>query len=158
MRIGELAERTGVSVRSLRYYDELGLLPAIRSPRGQRTYAEPAIDRVIRIQELLAAGLTGSKIREILPCMRDEDGGPNDRATPRLVQELRSERERIDRQILEMQRAREVLDDVIRTAGQSAPRKDGRPSAACLTADPAGLMRLGPDATGDALGVTPRAQ
>lgn len=118
MRIGELAERTGVSVRSLRYYDDQGLLPAGRTPGGQRVYGEPAIDRVIRIQELFAAGLNSSKVRDILPCMRDADGGPSDQATPWLVAQLRVERERIDRQIAEMGRSREVLDEVIVAASQ----------------------------------------
>jgi DNA-binding transcriptional MerR regulator len=116
LRIGELADRTGVSPRSLRYYEEQGLLVSMRSAGGHRTYPETAVDRVIRIQELYAAGLNSAKISEILPCMRDADGGPNEQATPRLVQELLSERQRIDRQIAEMERTCCVLDDVIANA------------------------------------------
>ena len=116
MKIGILSERTGVSIRSLRYYEQQGLLASTRTGGGHRTYPEAAVDRVIRIQELYAAGLNSSKIFEILPCMRDLDGGPNERATPRLTEELRAERERIDRQIVEMQRTREVLDGVIANA------------------------------------------
>jgi DNA-binding transcriptional MerR regulator len=52
MRIGELAARTGVSERSLRYYEEQGLLVANRTSGGQRRYPDAAVDRVIRIQEL----------------------------------------------------------------------------------------------------------
>ena len=48
MRIGELATKAGVSVRALRYYEEQGLLASIRSPRGQRLYADEAADRVRR--------------------------------------------------------------------------------------------------------------
>ncbi|MFD7847714.1 MerR family transcriptional regulator [Nocardia sp. NPDC059764] len=118
MRIGELATRTGVSDRSLRYYEEQGLLVADRTPGGQRDYPELAVDRVIHIQELFAAGLNSKKIFEILPCMRDVDGGANERATPELVDELRSERDRIDRTIADLLRSREVLDDVIVRAGE----------------------------------------
>ncbi|MGW4533375.1 MerR family transcriptional regulator [Nocardia sp. NPDC004340] len=118
MRIGELAKRTGVSDRSLRYYEEQGLLVADRTPGGQRDYPELAVDRVIHIQELFAAGLNSKKIFEILPCMRDVDGGANERATPELVDELRSERDRIDRTIADLLRSREVLDDVIVRAGE----------------------------------------
>ena len=128
MRIGELAERTGVSVRSLRYYDDQGLLLAERTAGGQRVYPEAAVDRVIRIQELFAAGLNSSKVRDILPCMRDADGGPSEQATPLLVEELRSERMRIDRQIAEMRRTREVLDEVIVAASQESPRSESRAS------------------------------
>jgi DNA-binding transcriptional MerR regulator len=74
MRIGELARRTGVSERSLRYYETQGLLVADRTPGGHRDYPETAVDRVIRIQELYAAGLHSEKIRQLLPCMRDRDG------------------------------------------------------------------------------------
>ncbi|GIG64295.1 MerR family transcriptional regulator [Phytomonospora endophytica] len=117
MRIGELATRTGVSERSLRYYETQGLLIADRTPGGHREYADPAVDRVIRIQELYAAGLNSRKIFQILPCMRDVDGGPSSIATPALAADLRLERARIDRLIGELERSRDVLDAVIATAG-----------------------------------------
>jgi DNA-binding transcriptional MerR regulator len=116
MRIGELASRTGVSVRSLRYYEQQGLLVATRSSGGQREYVERAVDRVIRIQELFAAGLNSRKIAQILPCMRDQDGGPNEIATPALVGELVAERARIDRMMAELAGTRDVLDEVINAA------------------------------------------
>lgn len=119
MRIGELARRTGVSVRSLRYYEQQGLLTAERTTGGQRDYPEWAVDRVIRIQELFAAGLHSRKIARLLPCMRDTDGGPSTVATPKLVAELTEERDRIDRMMVELANSRAVLDEVI-TAATSA--------------------------------------
>jgi DNA-binding transcriptional MerR regulator len=118
MRIGELARQTGVSERSLRYYEQQGLLVSDRSPGGQREYADRAVDRVILIQELFAAGLHSKKIAELLPCMRDPDGGPNERATPQLVTDLTAERDRIDRMIADLSTSRAVLDDVITTAAR----------------------------------------
>ncbi|TMQ90054.1 MerR family transcriptional regulator [Actinomadura soli] len=116
MRIGELAQRTGVSARSLRYYEQQGLLASARTPGGHRDYPEIAVDRVIRIQELFAAGLHSSKIAELLPCMRDADGGPSEIATPQLVTDLTAERDRIDRMITDLVRSRDVLNEVIGTA------------------------------------------
>jgi len=116
MRIGELARRTGVSERSLRYYEEQGLLLADRTPGGQRDYPERAVDRVIRIQELFAAGLHSKKIARLLPCLRDADGGPSEIATPALVSELVAERDRIERMMTELASSREVLSDVIDAA------------------------------------------
>lgn len=116
MRIGELARRTGVSERSLRYYEQQGLLAADRTPGGQREYPERAVDRVIRIQELFAAGLHSKKIARLLPCMRDADGGPSEIATPQLVADLTAERDRIDRMITELRNSRTVLDEVIDAA------------------------------------------
>ncbi|GHD15209.1 MULTISPECIES: MerR family transcriptional regulator [Streptomyces] len=116
MRIGELARRTNVSERSLRYYEKQGMLSAERTPGGHREYPEAAVDRVIRIQELFAAGLCSEKIVQLLPCMRDADGGPSVRATPSLVANLTAERARIDRMIADLVRSRDTLDEVIDAA------------------------------------------
>ncbi|MFD8499868.1 MerR family transcriptional regulator [Amycolatopsis sp. NPDC059657] len=124
MRIGELARRTGVSERSLRYYEQQGLLAAGRTPGGHRDYPERAVDRVIRIQELFAAGLHSKKIARLLPCMRDADGGPSEIATPRLVAELIGERDRIDRMLVELANSRDVLGEVIDAALDSASAED----------------------------------
>ncbi|KJS52417.1 MerR family transcriptional regulator [Streptomyces rubellomurinus subsp. indigoferus] len=118
MRIGELARRTGVSERSLRYYEQQGLLVARRTQGGHREYPEMAVDRVVHIQELFAAGLHSRTIFKLLPCMRDADGGPSAIATPLLVDELVAERARIDRMITDLLRSRDVLDEVI--AGATA--------------------------------------
>jgi DNA-binding transcriptional MerR regulator len=91
-----------VSERSLRYYEQQGLLASDRTPGGQREYPEQAVDRVVRIQELFAAGLHSKKIALVLPCMRDADGGPSETATPALVAELAAERDRIDRMMTEL--------------------------------------------------------
>jgi DNA-binding transcriptional MerR regulator len=120
MRIGELARRTGVSERSLRYYEQQGLLAAGRTSGGQRDYSERAIDRVVRIQELYAAGLHSRRIAQLLPCMRDADGGPSEVATPQLVADLSAERDRIDRMMAELANSREVLDDVIDAARKTS--------------------------------------
>jgi DNA-binding transcriptional MerR regulator len=68
MRIGELAKATGVSTRSLRYYEEQGLLPATRLANGYREYDEQAVRQVAFIQDLYSAGLPSEIIRAILPC------------------------------------------------------------------------------------------
>ncbi|MEV0436550.1 MULTISPECIES: MerR family transcriptional regulator [unclassified Nocardia] len=121
MRIGELAARTGVSERSLRYYEEQGLLASARTPGGHRDYPDLAVDRVIHIQELYAAGLSSKKIGQILCCIRDADGRANENATPELIDELCTERARIDRTIADLIRSRDVLDDVIARASEDIP-------------------------------------
>ncbi|MFC9732492.1 MerR family transcriptional regulator [Streptomyces roseolus] len=120
MRIGELARRSGVSERSLRYYEAQGLLRSERTPGGQRRYGEWAVDRVVRIQALYAAGLNSRKIAHLLPCMRDADGGPSEIATARLVDELAAERTRIDAMIADLARTRGILDEVIESASTGA--------------------------------------
>ncbi|WP_329378121.1 MerR family transcriptional regulator [Streptomyces sp. NBC_01716] len=110
MRVGELAARTGVSVRALRYYEEQGLLSAERSPSGQRHYPESAVERVQLIQQLYAAGLPSRTIVELLPCVIDG------RATPALLKRLEAEREHVDRRVTDLMHARDRLDSVIKSA------------------------------------------
>jgi DNA-binding transcriptional MerR regulator len=69
VRIGDLAQQTGVSVRSLRYYEEQGLLVAQRTGRGQRTYDEDAVARVRLLRQLYNAGLTSTTIATVMPCV-----------------------------------------------------------------------------------------
>ncbi|MCX5117128.1 MerR family transcriptional regulator [Micromonospora sp. NBC_00362] len=107
MRIGELATKTGVSVRALRYYEEQGLLAATRSSGGQRHYLDDAVDRVYLIQMLYAAGLSSRTILDLLPCVDAKVNTPQSRAM------LRAERDRIDRQITQLRQARKRLDEVI---------------------------------------------
>jgi DNA-binding transcriptional MerR regulator len=121
VRIGELAALTGVSTRSLRYYEQQGLLSACRTGGGQREYDEGAVDRVHRIQELFGAGLNSPKIRKVLPCMRDVDGGPSAAADARLAADLTQERERIVRLIADLQGSLRSLDQVIDTATSAHP-------------------------------------
>jgi DNA-binding transcriptional MerR regulator len=110
MRIGDLAARAGVSVRSLRYYEQQNLLTSERSPRGQRHYSESAVERVRLIQQLYAAGLSSKAIRELLPRV------VNGRATPDLLSGLSAERDRMDEQIGDLMSARNRLDAVITNA------------------------------------------
>ncbi|MFF9043900.1 MerR family transcriptional regulator [Streptomyces parvulus] len=107
MRIGELAARTGASVRALRYYEEQALLVPDRSPSGQRHYPESAVDRVGLIRELYAAGLSSRAIVEMLP------HAPDGRATATLLDRLAEERARLDARITELADSRARLDSVI---------------------------------------------
>lgn len=112
MRIGELSGRTGASVRSLRYYEEQGLLRSERTPSGQRLYDDDAIDYVHLIRIFLAAGLSSRRILEMMPCMRSG-------STTREQREmLDGERRRIDAQIAELATARDRLLDVIEDAAR----------------------------------------
>lgn len=69
MRIGELAARTGVSVRSLRYYEAQGLLTPQRTAAGQRVYGPHHESVVATIRDLLAAGFCSSVIGVLLPAL-----------------------------------------------------------------------------------------
>ncbi|MGW6898801.1 MerR family transcriptional regulator [Streptomyces sp. NPDC054919] len=113
--MGELAEMSGVSVRALRYYEARRLLDSTRSPGGQRRYPPKAVERVLRIQELMAAGLSSTTILEVLPCM--ESDAPA--RTLALRERLTAERGRLDVLISELAGARDALEEVIATTTAS---------------------------------------
>lgn len=112
MRIGELSRRTGVSRRSLRYYEEQGLLTPTRLPSGYRDYDERTVTTVRRIQILLSAGLGTSAIAEILPCTIDDTVVLSGRC-PELIDGLARERERITTAIGDLVAARNILDSLL---------------------------------------------
>lgn len=115
MRIGELARRTGVSQRLLRYYEQQDLLRPQRQPSGYREYGEDDVVTVVHIRNLLAAGLSTVTIADVLPCMSSQ-GAQLIADCPELLIDLYRERARIDASISELEAAREVLDAVISTA------------------------------------------
>ena len=66
-KVGELAKRTGLSVRALHHYDEIGLLqPSLRTPSGHRLYATSDIQRLQQIQSLRLMGLSLDEVRRLL--------------------------------------------------------------------------------------------
>ncbi|WP_176308640.1 MerR family transcriptional regulator [Micromonospora sp. NBS 11-29] len=109
MRIGELADRTGVSVRSLRYYEEQGLLTSLRSPSGHRRYLESQIERINLIQRLFSAGLSSRTIVDLLPCVESPSEDTSEAALERMTQE----RDRLDQHIEDLITTRAVLDELI---------------------------------------------
>lgn len=115
MRIGEVAYRAGVSTRALRYYEEQGLLGAERSPGGQRTYPESAIERVRLIQKFFAAGLSSRTVLRLMPCVDSGHGSPE------VFEIMRAERDRITESMADLAAARDALDDLVETATWPTP-------------------------------------
>ncbi|MFJ4839415.1 MerR family transcriptional regulator [Streptomyces sp. NPDC088746] len=112
MRIGELASRTGASVRSLRYYEEQGLLTSVRSSSGQRHYTDDQPERVGFIQRMYAAGLSSRTVAELLPCVDAPSQDNSDAALERMA----LERDRLTRHIADLAATRDALDGLISTA------------------------------------------
>lgn len=74
LKIGEFARLADTNLRTLRYYEELGLLqPADRSPGGFRFYRRTDVNRVFMIRDLQELGLNLEKIKELIT-VRDEQG------------------------------------------------------------------------------------
>lgn len=121
MRIGEVAERAGVSRRSLRYYEQQGLIEVRRSPSGQRLYEEDHVRRVRLIQTFYAAKLTSATIAELVPCM---ERSPSRMVAQRAQMVMERERGRLRVTIEELSAAVAALDGLIdaTAAHQPEPR------------------------------------
>ncbi len=75
-KIGDIAAATGMTVRTLRYYEEIGLLaPSSRTEAGHRLYGPAAVERLYQIAQLRSLGLPLDGVRATL-----EDGGADLRA------------------------------------------------------------------------------
>lgn len=110
MKIGEVAELTGVSVRSLRHYEAEGLIEPGRCSNGYRDYCGHTVDRVRQVRALIEAGLPTRIIRDLLPHL----DGPADLvpASPcaQFLAEVARQREQLDRRIAILSRNRDALD------------------------------------------------
>ena len=107
MRISQLAARTGVAVRLLRYYEQQGLVRPERDARGWRSYSDGDEARVREIRSLIEAGLPTAAIRQLL-------AGPVSRPPARevnqaLLDELTVVHDRLDARIRCLQRNRDAL-------------------------------------------------
>jgi DNA-binding transcriptional MerR regulator len=111
MRIGELSKRTGVSPRSLRYYEEQGLLSSARSDAGQRHYSDAEVQRVLLIQQLFAAGMSSRVIASVLPCV-DTPSDPAGIQSAFVA--MTRERDRINADIAHLVETRDALDVLIK--------------------------------------------
>lgn len=122
MLIGELAERTGVSTRLLRYYEQQGLLTSTQGSNGYRQYDPGDVELVKRIRALLNVGLPLKTVEMLLPCVID--------ATPRvipcdnLVAMLKGEIARLDDNMAEIQRCRTLINDILLRSGADVPVPD----------------------------------
>jgi len=124
MRIGELAERTGVSRRLLRYYEEQGLIAPSRALNGYREYGEAHLDVVLQITGLLDAGLPTRIIEQLLPCLDKPQTIYVPDVTPEMIATLRREQARLTERIECLTRNRnavaDYLDKVLRVKAANA--------------------------------------
>jgi DNA-binding transcriptional MerR regulator len=110
MRIGELAKRTGVPPRLLRYYEEQGLIGPRRLPNGYREYDEYLVDRVRKVRGLLDSGIPTRIIGDMLPCLDQPQSIVVADPDPELREILVRERERMSERISFLEQNRDALD------------------------------------------------
>jgi MerR family copper efflux transcriptional regulator len=109
MTIGRLAQRAGVNIDTIRYYERHGLLPApTRRPSGYREYAADDVERLRFIRRAKNLGFTLNEIAQLLSLTADRQSdmrGVKRKAEERL--------EQVEHKILELQRVRRGLKKLI---------------------------------------------
>jgi DNA-binding transcriptional MerR regulator len=104
LRTGELAERAGVNVQTLRYYERRGLLAApTRRPSGQREYAEDTVRLLRTIKAVQRLGFTLAEIEELLD-LSEHRRGPDE-----LRQRAQAKVAEIDARIDQLTQMRQAL-------------------------------------------------
>ena len=136
LSIGEVARRTGVKTSALRFYEEKGLIAAVRTPGNQRCYPRDAIRRVSFIRAAQRVGLSLEEVRTVL------DGLPAGRTPTREDWDEVATRWKpwLDERIAALERLRDQLSSCI--------------GCGCLSLDRCALYN--PDDTAGRLGAGPR--
>ena len=107
--IAEVREHAGISARTLRYYEEMGLLPGVRRRAGgRRVYGPDELERLRFIQRLKALGLSLAEIKDLNAVYAI--GGSTKAMLGRLDQLLAERREEVDSRIRELSALREEID------------------------------------------------
>ncbi|MCX4550279.1 heavy metal-responsive transcriptional regulator [Streptomyces sp. NBC_01387] len=118
MRIGELAARSGLTTKTIRYYEQAGLMPEPpRTPGGYRDYPATAEPRLAFIRDAQHAGLTLAEIRGVL-ALRDSGEAPCGHVTDLIHRHL----EEIDRRMAELRKTRTALRGLARLADETDPQ------------------------------------
>lgn len=124
MKIGQLAERTGVSTKAIRYYEDIGVLPEPeRAANGYRTYSPAAAERIAFIQDAQTAGLSLVEIQLILD-LRDS----GESTCGHVIGSLEAHLSEVDRQMDELQRTRHRLVEIIDRATAMDPAECSDPN------------------------------
>lgn len=110
LSIGTLAKRTGTKVQTIRYYEQIGLLPEPeRSTGGQRRYGMAALDRLSFVRHARQLGFPLAAIRELLD-LSDDPQRPCDKADHIARRQLQE----VERKIARLDALRDELSRMIR--------------------------------------------
>ncbi|BFM08966.1 MerR family transcriptional regulator [Halioxenophilus aromaticivorans] len=110
MRISEIANRTGISQRMLRYYEDEGLLTPARDNGGYRNYTANQLNQAKHIRTLSQAGIKISSIKVLLPCLRTDGEQEHFVGCPEVKKTLHAELEKLNQKLDEITQCRNAVD------------------------------------------------
>lgn len=114
MHIGEIAEKTGLSLRTLRHYDEIGLLRASgRTEGGFRLYTQRDLEQLLLIRRMKPLGFTLEEMIDLLGVideMKEPSGADPEAIRERLNGFIRDTEQRREKLVRQVEMADEFLD------------------------------------------------
>lgn len=117
MLIGDVAARAGVSIKTLRYYEDVGVIDeAARTPGGYRDYEDDVLERLRFIRSAQAVGLTLGEIREVV-AFRERGESP----CAHVLELLETHAAEVDRRIRELRTLRRDLGTLAERAKELDP-------------------------------------
>jgi MerR family copper efflux transcriptional regulator len=141
MKIGELAAQSGVSAKTIRFWEEAGVLPLPpRSPSGYRDYQPAIADRLTFIRHAQSAGLSLDQIRRVLGI-----GDSGERPCQHVTQLINERLAEVEARIADLKATRSHLRLLARRAADQDPTQC---SGYCSILDDPAAERAGPVATG----------
>ena len=128
LTIGQLAKATGVASKTIRYYEEIGVLPSpSRSPARYRQYDESGVERLRFIRRARSLRVPLREIRALVAAL--EEGRPGLR--PRLLVLVRQQLSAVQRQSAELQLLQQHLERILRRL-LTSPRRRQKDGCRCL--------------------------
>jgi MerR family copper efflux transcriptional regulator len=120
LQIGDAAERVGLSLRTVRYWEEIGLVePESRSKGGFRLYSEADLARLLVVKAMKPLGLTLEQMREILDLVHAaEVPNPSDEVVARIETYTRLVQEKVDHLERYLEDARVLQGELVRAVSR----------------------------------------
>jgi MerR family copper efflux transcriptional regulator len=132
LTIGQVAKTTGVAAKTIRYYEEIGVLPIPdRTASGYRQYDESAVERLRFISRARSLGLPLQRLRVLTSAL---NGGRRVPLRPRLLALVQEHLSAVQDRIAELEALRQQLEQVSQRILMSARRRDFG-SCPCLEAE-----------------------
>ena len=141
LKIGQVAKETGLSVKAIRFYEKIGLIPPPQRTfsSGYRLYTETDLRRLRLIQRTKLLGLKLWQIKEIVESLKGQ-GCDCQRLKPRLQKLVNGQIEEIDRKLRELSLLKEELKKI-----QKGSEKTPLPQGFCICSEiPSRPMRSRP--------------
>src|SRR5262245_23008855 len=148
LTIGQVAKTSGVAAKTIRYYEEIGVLPApSRAASGYRLYDQPGVERLRFIRRARALGLPLEQLKTLMGTLSSDSHLP---FRPRLRALVRTQFDAVTHQIAELKELRQQLEQVLQRMQTSESRPIGG-ACQCLGTKngPVRRREAGPTRTSD---------